>query len=264
MKESRAYVLFFTFVIANDILKITNILFLKEFLQMKKQDLFLCAYIVFIMICIIVHQTGNYPMWESTVAAVSFSSMFLAYADVFMAISKGYSKACDTGTTTINIMGKRLRAEKEAIEEISTLIRSVPEDKGNISEMKNAFADMRKKHEELKIEFSVFETENKKFFAGAKGSERLSNTMYFFGFLSFLCILVFYPITEETNELQTLVSVIAFVIVLSTQLCDSVLSTAIEKRKKRAENKNSNLNKKLEELENVKQKVRDFVEAVNN
>lgn len=231
---------------------------------MKKQDIFLLAYIVFIMVCVIVHQFGNYPMWESTVAAVSFSSMFLAYADVFTTVSKGFLKACDTGITTINILNKRIKVEKESIEEISTLISSVPKDKFNLTEMENAFADMKKKHEELKSEFSVFEAEHKNLFVGSKRSECLSNVMYFLGFLSFLCIMVFYPITEKTNELQTLVSVLAFVIVLSTQLFDSLLTTAIEKRKKRAENKNSNLNKKLEELETVKQKVRDFVEAVNN
>lgn len=231
---------------------------------MKKQDIFLFAYIVFILVCVVVHQSGNYPKWESTVAAVSFSSMFLAYADVFMVVSKGVLKVCDTGISTMNIMNKRLRAEKEALEEISTLISSVPKDKFNISEIECAFDEMEKKHEELETEFLNFERDHKKLFYRSKNTGCMSNVMYFLGFFSFLCIMSFYPITDKTNELQTVVSVIAFVIVLSTQLFNSLLATIIDKRRKQAENKNSVFNKKVEELESVKQKVRDFVESVNN
>lgn len=231
---------------------------------MKKQDLFLLAYISFIMISVIVHRFGTNPLWESTVAAVTFSSMFLAYADAFMVVSKNLYKVCDTVMNIIIIMKKRIRAEEEAIEEIETMINSVPRDKFDGTKLDCAFFDTKFMHEELKKELTDIESEHKKLLKKAKFSGASSNVAYFLGFLFFLCIMSFYKITEETVELQTIVSVLAFVVVLSTQLYDSCFTTLIEKRERHAENKNHLFNKKIEQLENVKEAVYNFANSVND
>lgn len=50
---------------------------------MKRNNLFMFSYIVFIFVCVVVRVFCEYPMWNTLIAAISFSSGMFAVADFF-------------------------------------------------------------------------------------------------------------------------------------------------------------------------------------
>lgn len=230
---------------------------------MKRQDIFLLTYIVFIFVCVIVHNVTDYEAWNSIVAAVSFSSMFLAYADTFLTIRKAFREKLDLDKKRLHYTTKRMNAEKEAIEIVTNDIHSINKEACEITELKSELEKMKNVHKKIQWEVDFLEREISKMSQRIKRVDISANVMYFLGFFSFLCILIFYPNTDDYNDLQTTISVVAFAIVLSTQWVESMMESILEKRKQKTEDKVELCNRCIEEIEDIKHKVNAFVESVN-
>lgn len=196
---------------------------------MKRNNLLMGAYIAFVFLCFIIRAFVEYPMWNAIVAAVTFSSAFFAYADFFFGYSKSLSDTCDIADEFIGVTKKRLNAETKSFEEINSQMDSIPEEKFDFSEMRETILPIQNKHDEMEvwIEGYVADIQDKR--KKAKNNKFIADMLTFLGFLVFLCILVFLPITDAVVDAQDVLSVLAFAVILLSNLNGAIQEEKLEK-----------------------------------
>lgn len=191
---------------------------------MKRHNLLLMSYIIFAVICIIVRVYVEFGSWNYVVSAVAVSSAFLAYADFFYVHSKYYADSCDMAERFIIIRGKKIKKEKSIIEDISIKITELKtkgldlsQDEVNMEEAQKGCSEMEKILSDLKKGIDLKRKKQKRY-------SFCADMLTLLAFLSFLCLVTFTDIAVKIGKAQDFISIIAFVIVLSSQYVNSIFS----------------------------------------
>ncbi len=202
---------------------------------MKRHNLLLLSYIVFIIICIIVQSFVEFESWSYVVSAVAISSAFLTYADFFYVYSKYYADSCDMAERFIVDRGKKIKKERAIIENIYSKMTDlktkgidVSQDEINIEEAQKGCSEMENILSTFKDSIDFKRKKQKQFLFRA-------DMLTFLAFLSFLCLITFTNIAERIGKTQDIISIIAFAVVLSSQYVNSIFSEKQIKDKKRHE-----------------------------
>lgn len=198
---------------------------------MKRNNLLMGAYIAFVFLCFIIRAFVEYPMWNAIVAAVTFSSAFFAYADFFFGYSKSLSDTCDIADEFIGVTKKRLNAETKSFEEINRQMDSIPKEKYDFSEMRETILPIQNKHDEMEVWIEGYATDIQEKRNKAKNNKFIADILTFLGFLVFLCILVFLPITDAVVDAQDILSVLGFAVILLSNLNGAIQEEKLEKDK---------------------------------
>lgn len=200
---------------------------------MKRHNILLVAYIVFTIICLVVRSFVEFETWGYIVSAVAISSALLAYADFFYINAKHYSDSCEMAERFIIDRKKKVETEHKITEDICTKIAElkaknidVTQEEANFKTAKNGYLEVEKFLEEFVGSTTKKRKKQKKY-------SFIADILTFLAFLSFLCLIAFTNIAEAIGKAQDIISIIAFVIVLSSQYVNSIFSDEYRKERKR-------------------------------
>ena len=231
---------------------------------MKRNNLLMGAYIAFVFLCFIIRAFDEYPMWNAIVAAVTFSSAFFAYADFFIGYSKSLSDTCDIANEFICTTKKRLSAETKSFEEINAKMDSIPKEKFDFSELREVIIPIQKEHDDMELWMEEYADNIKEKRKKAQNNKFIAEVLTFLGFLIFLCILVFLPITDAVVEAQDILSVLSFAVILLSNLCGTIQEEKLEKDRsdsQRAKKRYEECRDKLKEMRELISRLVKEIEA---
>lgn len=203
---------------------------------MKRHNLLLFAYIVFTIICIVVRSYVEFEAWSYVVSAVAISSALLAYADFFYIHSKYYSDSCEMAENFIVDRRKKLETECKVTEDICTKIVELKENGIDVTQEEVTFKTAKNGYFELKDSLKFFEDSTTKMRNKQKKYSIIADILTFLAFLSFLCLITFTNIADAFGKVQDIISILAFVVVLSSQYVNSIFSEKYSKDRKRHDN----------------------------
>ncbi len=229
---------------------------------MKRNNLLMGAYIAFVFLCFIIRAFSEYPMWNAIVAAVTFSSAFFAYADFFFCYSKSLSDTCDVAEEFICVTTKRLYSETKSFEEINTQMNSIPKEKFDFSELRETIIPIQKKHDDMKLWIEGYANDIKEKQKKAKNNKFIADMLTFLGFLVFLCILVFLPITDAVVDAQDILSVLAFAVILLSNLNGTIQADKLEKDKIESQDAKKNYEDCRAKLKEMKELINELVKEI--
>lgn len=184
---------------------------------MKKGNLFLLAYILFIYISIFIRIKTDYPIWNSIVLAISISSIFFSYETLLSSLCSELEMLTNNSDDLISRIENTNASDFKSIEEIKMIYASYNLDCTNLGEIEKCLVNENKKSNEIK-------QENKKKKSEIKIFKIISNCFTFLGFLSLLVIMAFSEQTIWLTKYQDIISAFSFVLILSTSLIDEIVS----------------------------------------
>ena len=172
--------------------------------SMKKANVYLLAYIVFLFICLIMRQIYAFPMWIKIVVATTNSSFFFAIAD-------GFQFLADRWENLYQENEKNIRYVQESIFAIQSTWSKTK------SEAKIQTLDR------LKYSINEISTENLKVSRDVFRLRCTAQIFICFGFIIFLCILAFTEVFDYLFPRQEVVTVCGFSLVLVVQFLRPIL-----------------------------------------
>ena len=181
---------------------------------MKRNSMFMLAYIIFIFISLIVRFFFDYELWAPIISAITIASCMFAVSDIFHTAATTYS---DDAKTFIPMLDGAL----QKIERIEATYKANELGISRCKEMGSGLAGVlsewptmvNKTKSELN---NIKKTVNRKMTV-AKVYNSLVNPLTVIGFLSFFCTITFEPINNLMVSVQDYLTVFAFGIILVTQ-----------------------------------------------
>ncbi len=202
---------------------------------MKRNSIFMWAYITFIAISILVRAHTNFPLWGAIVIAITVSSAFFAIEDFCSSLSKAYK---DSLEITENIKSSVLtvaQEDKVYLDKVDETIDKYRNTKYDISDIKASHQELRRMEDEIEDLANSMDEDCKRL---NKATRIYTCASYVFAFIGFLClfvILVTYTFFEIPALLQEVVSVISFTIILITQQVCEIMEDRIKLQQKDSE-----------------------------
>ena len=182
---------------------------------MKKTNWFMTAYIIFLFICIFVQCFVQFPLWTSLVIAVTVSSWIFAIADIALYYSELSSENCDRFDKLCMRFKHSIEDELSEIEDYELSSNQsgaiVNNSQENLDKVKGAALDLKKTITDMEHDISANRGK-------IRIAEKIGAVLYVLGFLTFLCVVVFDPLSTRFGRLQDTLTVSAFALILSTQL----------------------------------------------
>lgn len=161
---------------------------------MKRKDIFILAYIAFIMLSVIIKQFYDYSMWNKIVVAVTAVSWMLSLSDSLLNMS---TLSKETGQFLPIMEDQRQKAQKLATVSF--------ENKGD-----EKWTSIEKQYESI-IKKSIRLSKHE------KPCVILSIVFAFISFVLFMCVLCFEPLYEKFYKDQDFLTVSSFGLILLTQ-----------------------------------------------
>mgnify|MGYP003306025347 CR=1 FL=1 len=191
------------------------------------------SYIVFIFICFLVRVYCEFPMWNTLVAAISFSSSVFAFADFYaglasteLAVSRITKNLFTQTDKSLEYLLKKL--DKELAEKLTADLSTKLGHDVNI-EAKSNLTKLSEENNKLKTMYKENDRRHKRY-------SNLANLLNFLGYLSFFVALVFQSVSSVLSSYLDLLSVFAFGMILLTQYMTGYYEERIEKQKLAAKN----------------------------
>lgn len=192
---------------------------------MKKNNLFMLAYIVFSVLCGVVKIFWDYPMWTTIVGAITTASCIFAISDflhtqaaTYMALAKEQTYHSESALGEITFIRKALLMRIKQVETHYV-------EKTYTREEELAFcASSQQRIDSLEKDFQRTIKIINKPIKSAKTTLNISTGLTLIGFLSIFCCMTFEPIACFFDQYQEEMTVWAFAIILLTQYLDGWFS----------------------------------------
>lgn len=200
---------------------------------MKRNNMFMLSYIVFIFICFVIRTYCDYPMWNTLVVAISFASGIFAFADFF---SGKASAELDASLVTKDLYlrtGESLSHQKKVIDECILKLSLEANDEEDEASLKY-YKDIKNKLEEEAVEHSRIKEMYEKGQILYKRHCKCSNCLNFIGYLAFFIILVFQSVSILLSPSLELLTVFSFGLISLTQYMANQAAERLNKQKKDA------------------------------
>ena len=191
---------------------------------MKKNNLFLFSFIIFIFICLFVHNFWKYPLWPTVVAAITSASWLFAFADMFYSNHK-FSRSivenyADYPETSIESLERIKRAVDVRLSQLDEFPEANP--LRTKQDEVDYYSSVKAQVEILKNDFIQLNEKVTKEKKKSSSYKFLADIFSVLGFLILFCILVFEPIANFFVGMQDSMTVGSFGMILATQLCESI------------------------------------------
>ena len=179
---------------------------------MKKHNLFLLSYTIFIFICLIVKCFWSYPLWGTIVAAITTASCILSCADITEVVSTEYGKdvkdfepLLDSALDKCNYYEEFYSKHKASLEQKkdNVIANILLESPGVLEDTKKQLIEIQNG---LKLKKCV-----------SNICKKVSGPLIVLGYLSFFCTVTFEPINGFLVPIQDYLTVFAFGILMLTQ-----------------------------------------------
>lgn len=184
---------------------------------MKRNNIFMWAYISFIFLAMILRLFFDYSLWSPLVMAITISSILFSIEDLDTSLAKTQSDMCDIKENFV--IDARKRAEKilSFYEKMINILGNIDED-----ELKRTLKTCENSKEKLirLLQFiSDIDGESKNDRELQKRYQSRANILAFGGFLALFCILIFASMITIPAVVQDIFTVCSFwVILISHQI----------------------------------------------
>lgn len=182
------------------------------------------SYIIFLFICLYFKDIANFSMWQPIVVATTISSFFFAFADYFEEFANEYDEQYD-------IDKRYYETTQKFIDIIFDSAQKARIDLGD----SNYISYIERTKDALKVgqqESEKIITGSKRLRKQAKAYRTISEVLIWGGFLSFLCILVFFDnIDKLLLPVQDSATVAAFAIIMLTQYLKALCADSFKKKR---------------------------------
>lgn len=187
------------------------------------------AYITFMVLSCIVRSITDFSMWSPIVIAITVSSMFFAIEDLFSSISGMYEHLNEIRDTGISGIKEKFQQDI-AVE--GRIAQAYEENKDLGPELRKHFPHFEK--------LQSYNSEIQKSIAGiesdiANGKKIhkichwISVVFAFLGFLLLFASMILVSFIEISAEIQELITVVSFAIVLATNQVSNIASEYVKK-----------------------------------
>ena len=176
---------------------------------MKRNNLFMLAYIIFIFVSSWLRVVYDYPMWPKLVAAITIASFFLIISDLVYSLIKNTYENMQTETEYIAVIQEEFGAMQKYAQEY------LKEKVDKIDEIKKV--KIEETIESMDGKLKSIRERAKNIINYCEKYKIVANTFTVLGFLSFFFILVFETVSSFIIGILDLITVLSFGFVLLTQ-----------------------------------------------
>ncbi len=232
---------------------------------MKRNNIFMWAYITFIILSSLVRLVNAYPLWNYIILAITVSGAFFAVEDLFLSLSKSLDDSIDILMPFIEQVQDKYTKKLEVIAEmegkIDTLRKDESDDMNNIIKMiYSNKQDVLKEKGQLQLIINQVEHQNKK-------SKKHKSRAYIFAYCGFFCLLSimllssFYTIPLVVQELLT---VLPFAVILITKQISIHAEDVIKEKSATCEKILQNHEEIIQKLSEMDQELCKLSEIIEN
>lgn len=191
---------------------------------MKRNNMFMCAYILFIIFSALVRLYWNFPMWNALVSAVTISSFFFAFADDCAVAADDMKQSIkirrryiDTAKKEIDFMIRRAEEKRRKCQ------LAVDDDRrGKIEAELTEIDENIKMALECRDIIKEVEIDLEKDQKKVSKNEKKASALALVGFFAFFCVMSFQTLNAITTQIQDYLSVCAFALILLTQYVSGI------------------------------------------
>lgn len=176
---------------------------------MKRNNLFMLAYIIFIFVSSWLRVVYDYPMWPKLVAAITIASFFLIISDLVYSLIKNTYENMQTETEYIAVIQEEFGAMQKYAQEY------LKEKVDKIDEIKKV--KIEETIESMDGKLKSIRERAKNIINYCEKYKIVADTFTVLGFLSFFFILVFETVSSFIIGILDLITVLSFGFVLLTQ-----------------------------------------------
>lgn len=231
---------------------------------MKRNAIFMWAYITFIGISVILRVILDFTLWNPIIFAITFSSMFFAIEDFFTLLYQTKKKSCDITDDFVT----RARTKKE---EALSFFLKLDE---NVEKYKDAEYDLTKLQEKalapknrIKKALGIIDDLEKLNSEDREKEKKFKIAAHIFAYIGFLLLfvsLIVATLITVSPLIQEIITVVSFAIILITQQSNNHFLEKIEEENKR---NNELLHRIVEESDEwlvIKDNFEVFLERIEN
>ena len=213
---------------------------------MKRNNLFMVAYIIFIFICVAVRLFAEFPQWQLIVVAITATSWIFSLADF------NYTVANE-----IRIISKdNLEFSEPNIENIQKMLNAIDVILDNskdgtpeATEKTNYYNCIRQSAVNCIEDYRKLKSGTKRNNLLASIAAKLASTLTVVGFVSFFAIMSFDKFSKVFINQQDIMTVTAFGLILFTQYKSEIAKEERKKYKESAEQLSNRWNELREAFE---------------
>lgn len=209
---------------------------------MKRNSIFMWAYITFILLCSILRIFVEFSLWNPIVLAITVSGVFFAIEDLFSSLANSLKGSIDIADNFILHAREISNRDLNFCHKIESVTETYNGTEHDLSGVKKSFAPIILKVSEMDKEISKFESRN---ISNKKKQKKLCRIANIFAYIGFLCLLSILVVTSFTNVpsiVQEVITVIPFAIILITH---QINSNTTERLKRETLDSQDVLNKQL-------------------
>lgn len=220
---------------------------------MKKNNMFILAYTIFIFVTFAIKLRWDFPMWSPIVTAITISSCIFSCADIADVVAVEYAKDVKDFTPLIDaamIKCKRIELFYSRHASQLTQMKAADDIMAEVLlEGPEVIADAKRQVQEINNGLKL-----KKIASDI--CKRLANPLVAIGFLSFFCTTTFEPVNETLIPIQDYLSVFAFGIMMLTQY----FGNSVKEEHVDLEQNYNEVNSLLDEINGVLVKASTLIE----
>lgn len=232
---------------------------------MKKSDVFIIPYIIFLIVCCFVRFEKDYSLWPRIVSGATITSALFAFSELTSVLSTKAVSLESEAKAFIEQMGKRITEinqqfilfQEHIKEKQESSNRHTPAIDNYLERIKhnikvaNTIRDKTQKYIE-KYHFYIF------------NFNLIGTCLIGIGFFAFLCILAFDNLAASMYEAQSMLTVISLAIVLLTQYISSKLDIWYQKRKKENQETSLAFAKIADDVHSINLKLEEALGGYNH
>lgn len=196
---------------------------------MKRNNIFMWAYIVAIIFCMGIKSFIDYSMWKPIVLAVTVSSMFFSLEDLFSSIYRTLEESCNHADRLIFEVTQLLNEEYAVISKIDKKKKMFAESNHTYENTQELYNKLKSPVDKVKSTVENYAQKYTSIKGNLKAYRIITIVFAFLGYLVLFCILFFSQFIQLSTIFQEQLTVLSFAIILITQQINESLTGKIKK-----------------------------------
>lgn len=196
---------------------------------MKRNDIFMWAYITFVFFCIVLRMLWAFQLWGAVVLAITISSMFFAVEDLCSSMARFLKDSCDIADSFISTARKEVSKDLEFLSAVDQKADTYKDKEYDLSDVKMSYNPIRNSITQMAIYLDSFEKKIVRKKEQQKKCQKYANIMAYLGFLCLFCVLVISSAGTVPVLDQEIITVLAFGVILVTQQINTYSEKKIKK-----------------------------------
>lgn len=236
---------------------------------MKRNNIFMWAYITFIIGSALLRFIIEFSLWAPIVLAITVSSVFFALEDLFTSLYHSSKDYFDIIDSFISETRKKEDREMRVLVKIDKAI-ALYEDSiqgivdEDLRELKDLYESLSRGHLETDKDICLLEKDNKKKKDEQNTYEKASVIFSYFGFLCLFFALIIATSFTVPEVIQEIFTVIPFAVILLTRQINGIMSERNGKLLNKCKSVIASQDQKNDTVAKVEEKVDGFVSLIAN